>query len=163
VKVVPSVPVIACDSIRQLYFPNTQIVEATLVPAGSVHSTTYSKAGFLPEHCLVHGIVGARTGAPAPAMDQYGNLNGSIAPDADYAINFELRMPTTTWNGDFFFTGGSGNDGVVAEAVGATLGGGTAYAPALYRGFAVVTQNSGHTALENQLGTALDQAGNQNN
>jgi len=81
-------------------------------------------------------------------MDQFGNLTaGSGNPN--YGIQFELRMPTTTWNGDFFFTGGSGNDGVVAEAVGQTLGGGTAFLPALYRGFAVVTQNSGHTADAN--------------
>ena len=30
-----------------------------------------------------------------------------------------------------------------------TLGGGTAFPPALYRGFAVITQNSGHTAGQN--------------
>jgi feruloyl esterase len=80
-------------------------------------------------------------------MDQFGNLIGGTG-NPIYAIQFELRMPTT-WNGDFFFTGGSGNDGVVAEAVGQTLGGGTAFLPALYRGFAVITQNSGHTAAAN--------------
>jgi feruloyl esterase len=78
-------------------------------------------------------------------MDQYGNPTPATPSDPNYGISFELRMPTTTWNGDFFFTGGSGNDGVVAEAVGATLGGGTAFPPALYRGYAVITQNSGHT------------------
>jgi feruloyl esterase len=87
-------------------------------------------------------------------MDQWGNLNGSVQSDANYGIEFELRMPTATWNGDFFFTGGSGNDGVVTEAVGATLGGGTAYLPALYQGFAVITQNSGHSS-----GTAADEFG----
>lgn len=153
-KVLPPAPAIACSQLLAMDFPDTRIVEATLIPANTVVSSSVPSAGYLPEHCLVRGIVGARTGAPAPAMDQWGNLNGSVQPDADYAIEFELRMPTTTWNGDFFFTGGSGDDGVVAEAVGATLGGGTAYLPALYLGFAVITQNSGHSS-----GTAADEFG----
>ncbi|MHB2008356.1 MAG: tannase/feruloyl esterase family alpha/beta hydrolase [Acidobacteriaceae bacterium] len=153
-KIVPLAPAISCSQLLSMDFPNTQIVEATYIPANSVISSSVPSAGYLPAHCLVRGIVGARTGAPAPAMDQWGNLNGSVQPDAEYGIEFELRMPTATWNGDFFFTGGSGNDGVVAEAVGATLGGGTAYQPALYQGFAVVTQNSGHSS-----GTAADEFG----
>lgn len=103
----------------------------------------------MPEHCLVQGIANPRFGVPALAMDQYGNLTPATASDPNYGISFELRMPTTTWNGDFFFTGGSGLDGVVAAAVGATLGGGMAFPPALYLGFAVITQNSGHTADQN--------------
>ncbi|HEY5253672.1 MAG TPA: tannase/feruloyl esterase family alpha/beta hydrolase, partial [Acidobacteriaceae bacterium] len=153
-KIVPSAPAIACSQLLAMDFPNTQIVETTDIPANTVVSTSVPSAGYLPAHCLVRGIVGARTGAPAPAMDQWGNLNGSVQPDSDYGIEFELRMPTATWNGDFFFTGGSGDDGVVTEAVGATLGGGTAYQPALYQGFAVITQNSGHSS-----GTAADEFG----
>ena len=153
-KIVPSAPAIPCSQLLAMDFPNTQIVEATYIPANTVNSSSVPSAGYLPAHCLVRGIVGARTGAPAPAMDQWGNLNGSVQPDAEYGIEFELRMPTATWNGDFFFTGGSGDDGVVTEAVGATLGGGTAYQPALYQGFAVVTQNSGHSS-----GTAADEFG----
>ena len=153
-KIVPSVPAIPCSQLLAMDFPNTQIVEATYIPANTVISSSVPSAGHLPAHCLVRGIVDARTGAPAPAMDQWGNLNGSVQPDADYGIEFELRMPIATWNGDFFFTGGSGDDGVVTEAVGATLGGGTAYQPALYQGFAVITQNSGHSS-----GTAADEFG----
>ena len=145
-KIVPTEPAMDCANIAQLVLPNTQITTAELVSANSTLSTLYPGAGFLPEHCLVQGIVNPRLGVPAPAMDQYGNLTPATPSDPNYGISFELRMPTTTWNGDFFFTGGSGNDGVVAEAVGATLGGGTAYQPALYRGFAVITQNSGHTS-----------------
>jgi feruloyl esterase len=158
-KVVPSQPAIACVNIQQLDIPNTQITEAVLVPA---NSTPYSTYGDLPEHCLVQGIVGARTGVPAPVMNMYGVLDNTLAPDANYGISFELRMPTTTWNGDFFFTGGSGNDGIVGEAVGDPLGGGTAYLPALYQGFAVITQNSGHVAIEDALGYTQDVLGDQN-
>lgn len=153
-KIVPSAPAIPCSQLLAMNLPNTQIVEATYISANTVVSTSVPSAGYLPAHCLVRGIVGARTGAPAPVMDQWGNLNGSVQPDANYAIEFELRMPTATWNGDFFFTGGSGDDGVVTEAVGASLGGGTAYQPALYQGFTVITQNSGHSS-----GTAADEFG----
>jgi hypothetical protein len=114
-------------------------------------------------HCLVQGIIGARTGYPAPVMNMYGVLDNVLAPTADYGIHFELRMPTTAWNGDFYFTGGSGNDGVVSTAVGAPLGGGNAYQPALYRGFAVIMQDSGHVGILDALGGIEDTAGNQNN
>lgn len=158
-KLVPSQPAIACASIQQLDFPDTQIVTATLVPANS------NVGGYanLPEHCLIQGLIGARTGYPAPVMNMYGVLDPTLAPDAEYGIHFELRMPTTKWNGDFYFTGGSGNDGVVGTAVGPPLGGGNAYQPALYRGFAVITQDSGHVGILNSLGSIVDTAGNQNN
>ena len=148
-KIVPTEPAMDCANIYQLDLPNTQITKAELVSANSTLSALYPGAGFLPEHCLVQGIVNPRLGVPAPAMDQYGNLTPATPSDPNYGISFELRMPTTTWNGDFFFTGGSGVDGVLNEAVGATLGGGTAFPPALYRGFAVITQNSGHTSDQN--------------
>lgn len=158
-KVVPSQPAIACASIQQLDFPGTQITTAALVPAGS------NVGGYtdLPEHCLVQGLIGARSGYPAPVMNMYGVLDNSLAPDANYGIHFELRMPTTAWNGDFYFTGGSGNDGVVGMAVGPPLGEGNAYQPALFRGFAVITQDSGHVGILNALGSIEDTAGNQNN
>ena len=149
-KVVPTGPAMDCANIAQLVLPNTQIIKAELVSANSTpYPSPYQSWGNLPEHCLVQGIVNPRMGVPAPAMDGYGNLTPAVASDPNYGISFELRMPTTTWNGDFFFTGGSGLDGVVGEAVGATLGGGTAFPPALYRGFAVITQNSGHTSDQN--------------
>jgi len=149
-KIVPTEPDMDCANIYQLDLPNTQITKAELVSANfTPYPSPYSSWGDLPEHCLVQGIVNPRIGVPAPAMDQYGNLTPATASDPNYGILFELRMPTTTWNGDFYFTGGSGLDGVIAEAVGATLGGGTAFPPALYRGFAVITQNSGHTSDQN--------------
>jgi feruloyl esterase len=162
-KVVPAGPAIACADIQQLDFPGTQITQAILIPANTVKSTTYPAAGYIPEHCLVQGIIGARTGYPAPVMNMFGALDNSLSPDANYGISFQIRMPTTTWNGDFYFTGGSGNDGVVAEAVGATLGGGTAFMPALYLGYAVLTQNSGHVGLLDALGSIKDALGDQNN
>ena len=140
-------PAVSCASVARLSLPNTQITKAEFVPANSTPSTTYPNLPDMPENCLIQGTVDTRIGVPAPPMDQFGNLTAGTG-NPIYAIQFELRMPTT-WNGDFFFTGGSGNDGVVGEAVGQSLGGGTAFLPALYRGFAVITQNSGHTATTN--------------
>jgi feruloyl esterase len=141
----PPDPALSCAGISQLVLSDTTITKAEFIPANSTPSTLYPNLPDMPGNCLVQGTVNPRIGVPAPPMDQFGNLmTGSGNPN--YGIQFELRMPTATWNGDFFFTGGSGNDGVVAEAVGQTLGGGTAFLPALYRGFAVITQNSGHTA-----------------
>ena len=149
-KIVPTEPAMDCANLEQLVFSNTQITKAELVSANSTpYPSPYQSWGDLPEHCLVQGIVNPRLGVPAPAMDEYGNLTPATASDPNYGISFELRMPTTTWNGDFFFTGGSGLDGVVNAAVGATLGGGAAFPPALYLGFAVITQNSGHTSDQN--------------
>jgi feruloyl esterase len=162
-KVVPAGPATACANLQQLDFADTEITQAVLIPANTVKSTTYPTAGYMPEHCLVQGIIGARTGYPAPVMNMYGALDNALASDANYGISFQLRMPTTTWNGDFYFTGGSGNDGVVAEAVGATLGGGTAFQPALYLGYAVLTQNSGHVGLLDAFGNIKDALGDQNN
>jgi len=160
-KVVPSQPAIACADIQQLDFPDTQITAAALEPSGSTALPSYTN---LPEHCLVQGIIGVRTGYPAPVMDMWGSLDNTLAGDANYGIAFELRMPTT-WNGDFYFTGGSGNDGVVASAVGAPLGGGgTAFPLALAKGFAVITQNSGHVGILSPIFNDIqDVSGDQNN
>jgi hypothetical protein len=69
----------------------------------------------LPEVCLVRGIV---------------------APN----ISFELRLPTTAWNGKFMYHGCGGACGVV-------------YRPqaeeALVRGYAVVASDMGHTGAPN--------------
>ena len=63
-------------------------------------------------------------------------VEGVVAPN----INFELRMPTTTWNGKFVHYGCGGACGVI-------------YRPQLEeplaRGYAVVSSDMGHTAAPN--------------
>ena len=63
-------------------------------------------------------------------------VNGVVAPN----INFELRMPTTAWNGKFVHYGCGGACGVV-------------YRPQLEeplaRGYAVVSSDMGHSAAPN--------------
>ncbi len=78
----------------------------------------------LPAHCLVRGALERRKGV------------GGV----DYAIRFALALPDA-WNGRFLFQGGGGLNGRVRPPTGATAAGDR---PALARGFAVVSTDSGH-------------------
>src|SRR3989454_2530335 len=71
-------------------------------------ATIVAAAGTAPEHCLVIGHV-------------------------DTEINFELRLPTTTWNGKFYHAGGGGFVGSIPSSPGA-----------LARGYAVIGTDTGH-------------------
>src|SRR5690606_11607420 len=78
----------------------------------------------LPAHCKVSGRIGDRTGADG----------------ARYGIGFELALPEG-WNGRFLFQGGGGLNGSIPPPLGTT---GAGDVPALARGFAVVSTDSGH-------------------
>jgi feruloyl esterase len=58
----------------------------------------------------------------------------------EYAIRFVLALPDD-WNGRFLFQGGGGLNGNVAPPLGAQAAGAT---PGLARGFAVVSNDTGH-------------------
>ena len=93
-------------------------------------------AGYLP---------GSSTALPARCR-----VRGKIAPyigagGKPYAIGFELQLPYT-WNGELLFQGGGGLNGTVNPAVGTIVTRGSDAAPALARGFAVVSMDSGHTS-----------------
>ncbi len=62
-----------------------------------------------------------------------------------YAIRFHLRLPDN-WNGRFFFQGGGGSNGEIGDALGRVSSGPgkMVFAPAIARGYAVVSQDSGH-------------------
>jgi feruloyl esterase len=79
----------------------------------------------VPAFCRVAGEIGQRTGADGKS----------------YGIGFALALPDQ-WNGRFLFQGGGGLNGSVALPLGSQAAGDT---PALARGFAVVTTDSGHT------------------
>jgi hypothetical protein len=78
----------------------------------------------LPPHCHIAGSFEHRTGIGGRA----------------YAIRFALNLPDD-WNGRFLFQGGGGLNGSVGEPVGSVASGSE---PALARGFAVVSTDSGH-------------------
>ena len=98
-----------------------------------ISGATIQAAGDgLPEHCIVRGEVNDRTGVDG----------------RHYAIGFEMRLPVD-WNGRLLHQMNGGNDGAVLPATGdqpkALASGG---APALARGFAVLSSDSGHSGAD---------------
>lgn len=81
-------------------------------------------AGNLPVYCRIDATIDPRTGVGGKP----------------YGIGFAVALPAN-WNGGFLFQGGGGLNGNVANPLGAQAAGDT---PALARGFAVVTTDSGH-------------------
>ncbi|WP_187276630.1 tannase/feruloyl esterase family alpha/beta hydrolase [Parahaliea maris] len=75
-------------------------------------------------YCRIRGYFEKRTGAG----------------QKPYAIGFGISLPDD-WNGRFLFQGGGGLNGLVREPLGALASGDV---PALFRGFAVVSTDSGH-------------------
>ena len=115
---------------------------AGLVIAGS---NMQEAGGGLPRHCIVSGEVNNRTGADGK----------------HYAIGFEMRLPVE-WNGRFLDQANGGNDGVVLPATGDQPKGlASGGIPALARGFAVLSSDSGHSGadpINNPLGFAAGAA-----
>jgi hypothetical protein len=88
----------------------------------------------LPSHCHIEGIADERTGADGQP----------------YSIKFRMRAPVEQeWSGRFLFSGGGGSNGVVRDALTTS---GLAGVP-LTRGYAVVTQDSGHDNAVNNIPT----------
>ncbi|MFZ7113628.1 MAG: tannase/feruloyl esterase family alpha/beta hydrolase, partial [Desulfatiglandales bacterium] len=113
---VPGVPVMDWEDLQYFSYPNTVIEEVT-----------FEENGDMPAHCIVRGYMNPRTGI------------GFFSSEADYAIGFEMRLPTA-WNGRYFYQGNGGIDGSVVPALGNLTGGGFA----LEMGCAVISSDAGH-------------------
>src|SRR5262245_3108629 len=111
------IPGIALSITKAEWFP-----EGSSPPAGRGGASNQMK---LPAYCRVDGVLDRRTGADGKP----------------YGIGFALALPGD-WNGRFLFQGGGGLNGSVQMPLGATAAGTT---PALLRGFAVVSTDTGHT------------------
>lgn len=96
------------------------------IPGTRIVSADYrtASAGGLPAHCEIVGASQERDG-----------LNGQ-----HYAIRFHLRLPDA-WTARFLFEGGGGLDGDIGNATGP--------GNALGQGYAVVSQDSGHSNATN--------------
>lgn len=119
-----------CRALRSFEWPQLEIQEARVVPAGPVGASPDGSAGpapetLLPEHCLFVAILGPRTGAQGQHL----------------GIGIELRLPVN-WNGRFAFEGGGGLDGILRPSYGSVWG--SIRPPALARGFAVASTDGGH-------------------
>ena len=103
-----------------------EITRAEWVPAGQMPAGRGAAANgpMLPAHCRVDGMIDRRTGAGG----------------ATFGIGFAVALPEN-WNARYLQQGGGGLNGSVAAPVGNQATGGT---PALARGFAVATTDTGH-------------------
>jgi hypothetical protein len=106
----------SCDQLTKFKIPGTELA---IAKAESV-----AAASPLPAYCRVDGTIDPRTGVGGKP----------------YGIGFAVALPGN-WNGGFLFQGGGGLNGSVARPLGAQAAGDT---PALARGLAVVTTDSGH-------------------
>ncbi len=95
-----------------------------LTPAGTAQPDGPPLASALPARCLVEGVINERTGAGGKR----------------YGIGFAISLPDD-WNGRFLLQGGGGLNGSVHSPLGAVAAGDR---PALARGFAVISHDSGH-------------------
>ncbi len=131
----PAVMVGSCnDIVSKFKYDKVRITSSASVAAGAVAMSGAPNAPKTaydaPAHCLVKGLMQERKGADGK----------------DYAIGFEMRLPTQ-WNGRFYHQVNGGLDGVVQVALGA-LGGGP-LTGALAQGFAVISSDAGHNGSQN--------------
>ena len=121
----------ACADLAQLKLAGIEITKAEIIPAGMTVPPPYPGApsiGPLPAHCRVDGIINRRKGVEGQ----------------EFGIGFALAFPQPeAWNGDFMMQGGGGGNGIVAYPAGANYSGDK---PALSRGFAVASTDTGHKA-----------------
>jgi hypothetical protein len=122
----------ACTAMKNFKVPGItlEITKADWVAAGSTPPPAGPGGGAasplrLPAYCRVDGVIDRRMG-------------GDGKP---YGIGFAVSLPDD-WNGRFLQQGGGGLNGSVAFPLGAQAAGTT---PALLRGFAIVTTDTGHT------------------
>jgi hypothetical protein len=121
----------ACAAMSTFQLPGITlaITKAEWLPAGSTPPAAGPggppMTAKLPAYCRVDGMIDRRTGSDGKP----------------YGIGFAIALPDE-WNGRFLQQGGGGLNGNVAFPLGAQAAGTT---PALLRGFAVVSTDTGHT------------------
>lgn len=128
----------ACAAMLRASRPGLELLQAELVEPGPAPAPPGADPADLPEHCLVRGLIDRRTGVGG----------------REFGIGFELRLPSD-WNGRFLFQGGGGLDGQAMPAIGSIAN--SAGPPALARGFAVVSTDSGHQGPIVDASFGLDQ------
>lgn len=120
-----------CTDLNRISLDGVEIMKASPVTAGITLPPSRPGAptiGPLPGHCEVEGVINRRKGADGE----------------EFGIRFALALPEpAAWNGDFMMQGGGGGNGVVSYPLGASYSGDK---PALDRGFAVASTDTGHKA-----------------
>src|SRR5215471_5641615 len=116
----------SCAKLANFKAENVEITKAEAIAAGTTEAIPWNqtRSAPLPSYCRVEGVTNRRTG-----------VDGE-----EFGITFALAMPDK-WNGDFLMQGGGGSNGIVLAPLGLNATGDT---PALMRGFAVVSTDTGH-------------------
>jgi feruloyl esterase len=125
-------PAMKCADLVGLKISGTTIVidKATAVPESPPNTVQWTPPApmtvgvAIPSYCRAEGTVDKRIGVGGKP----------------YAIGFAIALPDR-WNGRFLYQGGGGLNGTIAPPLGMVASGGD---PALARGFAVVSTDSGH-------------------
>jgi len=120
----------SCAALTNLKLEGVEIIKAAIIPAGTTVPSFPGapSLGPLPVHCHVDGVIHRRKG-----------VGGE-----EFGIGFAVALPVeAAWNGDFMMQGGGGGNGVISYPLGASYSG---EKPALVRGFAVASTDTGHKA-----------------
>ena len=117
-----------CAALTKFHMPDMAVTidKAAIVPTGIPAPVPFMPPfqAAVPAYCRADGAIDSRTGRDGKA----------------YAIKFAIALPEK-WNGRFLFQGGGGLNGSVSPPLGFQSTGDT---PALARGFAVVSTDTGH-------------------
>src|SRR5271157_566042 len=121
----------SCADLANFKMVGIEITKVAPIPAGTTVPPMFPGApsiGPLPAHCRVDGVINRRKGSGGE----------------EFGIRFAVALPEKeAWNGDFLMQGGGGGNGVVGYPMGASYAG---EKPALVRGFAVASTDTGHKA-----------------
>ncbi|MGY4236490.1 hypothetical protein ACVIIW_005437 [Bradyrhizobium sp. USDA 4449] len=125
-------PALKCADLTGWKMPGSTalVTKAEMVPEappGTVQPSPPAPATVsvaMPSNCRADGVIDQRLGVEGKS----------------YAIGFAIALPDR-WNGRFLFQGGGGLNGTIRPPLGYQAAG---EVPALARGFAVVTTDSGH-------------------
>lgn len=125
-------PAMQCAALVGLKVPGTTLVidKATAVPESPPNTVQWMPPApmtvgvAIPSYCRAEGTVDKRIGVGGKP----------------YALGFAIALPDK-WNGRFLFQGGGGLNGTINPPLGMVASGGN---PALARGFAVISTDSGH-------------------
>jgi hypothetical protein len=128
-EIAPAEP---CANLLKLQIPGsgmtiTKAEPVPTAPPGTVRFSPFSPDTIpvaIPSYCRADGVIDPRVG-----------VDGK-----HYAIGFAIALPDN-WNGRFLFQGGGGLNGSITPPLGVQA---TGNVPALARGFAIVSTDSGH-------------------
>jgi len=123
-----------CADLTKFKIPGATMVitKAEMIPASAPGTSAN-----VPAYCRADGMINERTGAGGKT----------------YGIGFAVALPDN-WNTRFLFQGGGGYNGSVRPPVGGAAAGDS---PALARGFAVASTDSGHKGATFDTSYNVDQ------